>query len=553
MGRTNRNERREQSMTTDDIDEAKRLAAECARLRRCVELLEAERDAHPARQSEPLAAAQRLSGYVIESAHEGIIVYGPDLRYRVWNPCMERMSGKKAVEVVGKHPFDVFPFLKDVGVAARLERALAGEVPDPVEFAFEVAGRTGWVVDTSAPLRDETGRVVGVIATVQDITERKRAQETMVRRQREIEALFSAARDVLGSDDFTSTARKLFDTARALTGAEAGYVAILNKDGTNNDVLFLEAGGRSCTVDPALPMPVRGLRERAYHTGRAVVDNDFHNGEWASLMPAGHLALRNVAFAPLNIAGKVVGVLGLANKPGDFDAEDLRIAEVIGDLAAIALSNHRNVDLLRSSEERFRTLFENGPDPIFMQQDGRFVYVNRALVGLYGAQTADDLLGTETLARVAPEYHGIIGDRIRDQLETGQAVPQLEMAHIRLDGTRVPVESTAVAVPFRGGTGHLVFLRDISDRLDRRRSLENSEKKFRNLFDNASIGMFRTRLDGSEMLDINDACSKILQSTRADTVGRPSVVHWPDPQERAEVMRRLATELRITDFECEQR
>ena len=47
-------------------------------------------------------------------------------------------------------------------------------------------------------------------------------------------------------------------------GATSGYVALLSEDGAENEVLFLEAGGFPCDVDPKLPMPIRGLRAEAY-------------------------------------------------------------------------------------------------------------------------------------------------------------------------------------------------------------------------------------------------------------------------------------------------
>ena len=165
---------------TDKTADATILAAENDALRRRV--AELERMAQLAQQQQQQAAldaANRLNQDVIKSAHEGMIVYGPDLRYLVWNPCMERLSGRKADEVLGKHPLEVFPFLKDVGVLARLEEALAGTVPAPLEFQSNIAGTLNWLIDTSAPLRDATGQVVGVIATVQDRTEHRHSEDAL--------------------------------------------------------------------------------------------------------------------------------------------------------------------------------------------------------------------------------------------------------------------------------------------------------------------------------------------------------------------------------------
>jgi len=90
-------------------------------------------------------------------------------------------------------------------------------------------------------------------------------------------------------------------------------------------------------------MPIRGLRERAYREGRAVWDNDFMASDWVQYMPAGHVELRNVLFAPLVIDGVTRGIMGLANKEGDFTLEDGDIAGALGDMCAVALHNSRNL------------------------------------------------------------------------------------------------------------------------------------------------------------------------------------------------------------------
>jgi GAF domain-containing protein len=131
-----------------------------------------------------------------------------------------------------------------------------------------------------------------------------------------------------------------------LTGATAGYVALLSDDGQENEVLFLEPGEHACTVDPSLPMPIRGLREEAYRTNKAVWDNAFADSTWNDFLPAGHVRLRNIMFAPLVIKGRTDGVIGLANKTGDFDENDAEMVCTLGDLCAVALRNSRNLDHL---------------------------------------------------------------------------------------------------------------------------------------------------------------------------------------------------------------
>ena len=69
-------------------------------------------------------------------------------------------------------------------------------------------------------------------------------------------------------------------------------------------------------------------------------------------------------------------------------------------------------------------------------------------------------------------------------------------------------------------------------------------------YQHCEVGMYRTRLDGSEILDINDKFLEILGRTRGELQGSSSVQFWADPQERQEMVRRLDAEGRVTDFEC---
>jgi PAS domain S-box-containing protein len=133
-----------------------------------------------------LQASNQFNQQIIQSAQDGIIVYDRQLRYQVWNPFMEQLSGMTASEVLGKHPLELFPFLKEAGIIERLEKVLAGEVTSSVSFPFDVrqTGKTGWTSDTSAPLRNAQGEIIGVIGVVRDITESRLLEEKLRQSQK---------------------------------------------------------------------------------------------------------------------------------------------------------------------------------------------------------------------------------------------------------------------------------------------------------------------------------------------------------------------------------
>ena len=216
--------------------------------------------------------------------------------------------------------------------------------------------------------------------------------EQLKKTAHDLELLLDGARTVLENDNFEKSARKIFDYCRMVTRARSGYVALLSKDGQENQVLFLESGGLPCTVDPELPMPIRGLREVAYRTGKAVYDNDFRNSNWWDFLPSGHVGFANVMFAPLVIGGKAVGLVGLANKPSDFTENDIKLVTAFSEVAALALQRSLDQQEIRSSEERYHDLFESISDGIIIADlKGQIIDVNNTIMEILG-YTSNDLL-----------------------------------------------------------------------------------------------------------------------------------------------------------------
>ncbi len=140
-------------------------------------------DITEARQAqEALERSEHFTRTIVSSVGEGIIVYDRELRYQVWNTFMEDLTGLSSAEVLGKHAFESFPFLREHGIERLLERALAGETVKAVDAPYYVpeTGKSGWVAGNYSPHRTPDGEVIGVVAILHDVTERKRAEEQLV-------------------------------------------------------------------------------------------------------------------------------------------------------------------------------------------------------------------------------------------------------------------------------------------------------------------------------------------------------------------------------------
>jgi PAS domain S-box-containing protein len=130
---------------------------------------------------------------------------------------------------------------------------------------------------------------------------------------------------------------------------------------------------------------------------------------------------------------------------------------------------------LRESEEMFRSLIDNAPDAIYVHADARFIYLNQVAVNLFGAITADQLIGSPIMERIDPSYHEMIRERHRILYEEHRKLPIYEQLYLRLDGSSVRVEAHAVPIIYGNRNAALAFVRDITDREraeEEKRSLE---------------------------------------------------------------------------------
>jgi signal transduction histidine kinase/ActR/RegA family two-component response regulator len=80
------------------------------------------------------------------------------------------------------------------------------------------------------------------------------------------------------------------------------------------------------------------------------------------------------------------------------------------------------------------------------------------------------------MERMAPEYRERIQERIRVQHETGRAAPIMEQEYLRLDGSRLPVETTAVPIRYQDQDAHMVFVRDITEHQQAQAAIANTQK-----------------------------------------------------------------------------
>jgi diguanylate cyclase (GGDEF)-like protein/PAS domain S-box-containing protein len=117
---------------------------------------------------------------------------------------------------------------------------------------------------------------------------------------------------------------------------------------------------------------------------------------------------------------------------------------------------------LAESAESYRTLVEWTPEPIAVHRDGKLVYVNPAATAMFGATSAQELVGRPILELVHPEFRQIVLARVKEQGEKGTAVPMMEEKFLKIDGTPIDVEVQSRTIQYQGGAAFQVAMRDIT-------------------------------------------------------------------------------------------
>ncbi|MBW7887221.1 MAG: PAS domain S-box protein [Bacteroidetes bacterium] len=150
-----------------------------------------------------LREAVQFTNEIISNAGEGIIVYDREYRYKLWNNYMERLTGIMQDSLLGKNVFEMFPHLLAEGVDKLIARALSGEVVTSEDVSHFVPGtiRSKWLSSTYAPHRNFEGKIIGVIVTLRDITDRKISEEALQESEVRFRTLFEDAKDAVFISD----------------------------------------------------------------------------------------------------------------------------------------------------------------------------------------------------------------------------------------------------------------------------------------------------------------------------------------------------------------
>ena len=199
-----------------------------------------------------------------------------------------------------------------------------------------------------------------------------------------------------------------------------------------------------------------------------------------------------------------------------------------------------------------KSLMNNMPDNIYFKDfKSRFIRISKSQAILFGLNDPEQAYG-KTDFNFFTEEHARKAFEIEMQImKTGLPVIDLEEKETWPDGRETWVSTTKM--PLLDDNGKIIgtfgISRDITSHKKAEKELLESEEKYHHLFNNSEIGMFRTLIDGSKILEFNEKYLKILNYTREELKDKSSADMWADKSERDKMIKLLKVQGYVTDFE----
>jgi PAS domain S-box-containing protein len=208
---------------------------------------------------------------------------------------------------------------------------------------------------------------------------------------------------------------------------------------------------------------------------------------------------------------------------------------------------------LRENEEKYRHLFENANESIFVAQDAKLVLANPMTTMMTG-YSAEELTSRPFIEFIHPDDRGMVIDRHVRRFK-GEEIPHTySFRIIRKDGSIRWGNLSAVLISWDGKPATLNFLNDITDLKRADVALRQSEAKYRDIFDKTLEGIYRSTPEGKFDI-LNPAFARICgyasPEEMMEKVTDIANQLYANPEDRSRFQKLIAAEEEVKGFELQ--
>lgn len=276
------------------------------------------------------------------------------------------------------------------------------------------------------------------------------------------------------------------DEVEALTGSTIGFFHFLETDektlqlkawSTNTTRNMCRAVGRNRHYD----VDQAGVWADCIRQRQPVIHNNYASLAHRKGLPDGHAPILREMAVPIVRGEKIVAILGIGNKPGDYAWNDVELVSTLADFAWDIVSDKQSSDALRASEEKFRTLVNWTYDwELWVNPQGNIIYSSPSCERITGYGPEEFSKNPELLLEfVHPDDQSFFFSHYASLHDATVGMEKMEYRIIDRDGNERWLEH--ICRPLFGDDnrylGRRVSNRDITERKQAERDIQERNQK----------------------------------------------------------------------------
>ena len=326
----------------------------------------------------------------------------------------------RSANMVGKSPYELFPFLLKRGVDKEYKQVFETGNPVITEETTEYQGELIHTRTKKLPIKDAHGNVQHVITVIQDITEEVELRETLRRKLSEISTVLEIDRLLIATPEVDRVVKLATSRVHELLNADRTVFSLFDK--STNVIKPVAVEGLYKRQILALTLkPGEGLTGKVILSRKGAILNDAHLSDMAMEVPGTPRVVESLLCVPLIFKDEVLGALTISRmgEGKHFTDDDLNFCEIIAAQVAVALQNARlHGQLKQLVDERTKEL-QAAYDNLKALERERREYISKIMAEVTPTlNIIKNCVSTLLVDKSAREHYDKILTRIRDKLDT---------------------------------------------------------------------------------------------------------------------------------------
>ncbi len=448
------------------------------------------------RTQEALLESEEKYRLIFENSPMGLLSFDRKGVILACNESFARVIGTSRENLIG---LDMMK-LPDKKLVDAVEKALEGTT-GVFEGVYKSVSANKITVGRGlfAPMNIVNGHIQGGVGIIEDITDKRLAEQALHVSEEKYRAIFDNVQDVFFQTDLNGNINELSPSIKHFS--EYDRNELINSPVST---IYYEPAERNILLD--------------------YIEK---NGELRDY----ELKIRTKTGDPRHVSVNARLIFDTDNRPHHID----------GSLRDISARKMAEEDL-QEQKEKYRGLSEASFEAIFISERGVCIEQNQAAERMFGYSTEEALghYGTEWLI---PEDRQMV----MDKMLSGTEIPY-EATALRKDGTTFPCMLRGKMMHYKGKNVRVTSLTDITERKLAEQAMRESEEKYRNIFENVQDVFYQTDLAGV-ILEISPSIKHFSDFTAQEIIGTPVTDLYYNPEDRETFLIEMLKHGELRDYE----